>query len=218
MPWADAVGAVLYSTMPGQMFGDAISNVLFGDAEPSGRLPISIPNRDNEMNFTVEQYPGVNRHNASQKQDQTVTYSEGLLFGYRYYDAHKLAPKFPFGHGGSYTTFGYAGVAATASAAGGHVSVTATVTNTGPRTGTEVVQLYLQFPAAAGEPPKTLKGFKKITLDAGKPEKLTFSLSPADVSIWSEEAHDWAVQKGTFTAHVGASSRDIRASADFVIS
>ena len=125
--------------------------------------------------------------------------------GYRWYDAHKVAPAFAFGHGLSYSTFALSGLKASAD------SVSATVTNTGDRAGATVVQLYLGFPEDAGEPPQQLKGFSKQPLKPGQSADVTFKLSERDRSIWDVGTHAWAEAKGTFTATVGLSSRDPKA-------
>jgi hypothetical protein len=125
------------------------------------------------------------------------------------YDAHNSEPLFPFGHGLSYTTFAYSHVSATS------VGVNVTVSNSGPVSGSEVAQLYLSFPASAGEPPQQLKGFEKVVLAPGESVIVTFPLTDRDLSIWDINSHAWAVQHGAFTALVGSSSRDIRGKAAF---
>merc|ERR1711953_740078 len=118
--------------MPGQEYGHAITDVLFGDVVPSAKLPLTLPNKENEMQLSKEQWPGVNLK---------ATYSEKLLVGYRWYDAHKVEPAFPFGHGLSYATFEYSNI----QIAKGQVSVD--IKNTGKVKAAEVAQLYLGFPA-----------------------------------------------------------------------
>jgi beta-glucosidase len=125
--------------------------------------------------------------------------------GYRYYDAHKIAPAFPFGHGLSYTSFQFSDLTATPSGA------SLTVTNNGTVAGQEVVQLYLGFPSSAGEPPQQLKGFNKTALLApGASVRVTLTLTHRDFSVWDATAHAWSVAKGVHHVGVGASSRDIR--------
>ena len=139
------------------------------------------------------------------------TYTEKLLIGHRYYDAHGLVPAFCFGHGLSYSTFSYSALKASK---GG---VTFQLTNTGNRDAIEVVQLYLGFPKAAGEPPKVLKGVQPVSLKVGATSTVALPLTARDVFIWDVSAHAWAVAKGQFTAMVGASSCDIRLNATFVV-
>jgi beta-glucosidase len=139
-------------------------------------------------------------------------YSEQLLVGYRWYDAHGVTPAFPFGHGLSYTTFAYSGLIA--SAAGASV----TVTNSGRVAGQEVVQLYLGFPEAAGEPPQQLKAFgKTIALAPGESATITLALTEREFSFWDVDTHAWVVAKGTHKVGVGASSRDIRLTSTIVV-
>jgi len=203
LPWLHEVPAVLTNFMPGQQAGNAIADVLFGKVNPSAKLPITLPNKENETDFKEDQFPGVlqadNLHHS--------VYSEQLLVGYRFYDARGIQfdTGFPFGHGLSYTTFGYSDLRLRNNA------VSFTVTNTGAVAGREVAQLYLAFPAAAGEPPLQLRGFRKTTLlPPGEQERVTMELRPRDTAIWDSAAHDWAPVRGSFGVHVGASSRDIR--------
>jgi beta-glucosidase len=140
-----------------------------------------------------------------------VFYTERLEVGYRWYHAHDIKPKFPFGHGLSYTAFTYTGIAANAT------TVTFTVTNTGGKDGGEIPQLYLDFPPAAEEPAKQLKGFTKIYLGKGASQQVLFPLAVRDKSIWNVGVHGWEEMVGTFTAHVGASSGDMRLSTTFVV-
>lgn len=202
MPWTDSVASIIFSLMPGQMFGDAIASLLFGDVNPSAKLPITLPNKENEQGFTTSQYPGVNG---------VVTYSEGLFFGYRWYDKHNVKPQFPFGHGLSYTKFLYSNLIATPT------KVSCKVKNVGTLfKGAEVAQLYLGYPKTAQEPPKVLRGFKKVELDVGEEVDVTFFLNKTDLSIWDVQSHDWKTVQGQFQVHVGSSSRDIRLNSSFV--
>lgn len=205
MPWAGAVKSVLVGFMPGQMDGAAIASVLFGARNPSGRLPVTFPATWPNAWPTVEQYPGV---------DNQAVYSEDLLVGYRWYDANSVAPLFPFGHGLSYTTFAYSGLKVAASA--GIFTFSFTLSNTGARDGAEVPQLYIAYPASAGEPPRVLRAFDNVFLQAGTATKLSWQLGQADLSIWNVTISDWSVVHGTFTAYIGASSRDFRLQSTFV--
>ena len=220
MPWADRAAAVVLAMFQGQENGHATADVLFGRVNPSGRLIFSVPNTENEVGFTPEQYPGVAHVGA---------YTEGLLNGYRWYDAHNVAPAFAFGHGLSYTTFAYSDLSiALSGAPGGYdnvdtdrvrVVVEADVRNTGSRAGAEVVQLYLGFPDAERQPPRLLKGFAKPFLQPGEVARVAFRVRDRDVAVWSEAAAagegGFAVARGTFVVGVGASSRDIRLSGSF---
>ena len=134
--------------------------------------------------------------------------------GYRWYDAAGSAPQWAFGHGLSYSTFGYSALtvagAVGGGGGGGGATVYATVCNTGGPAGAEVAQLYVGFPAAAGEPPKQLKGFQKLSLAAGACGGVGFPLTAADLSVWDVAAQAWTLTPGRYTLSVGSSSRDVR--------
>ena len=196
-PWRTTVAAVVTPMMPGQQYGNAIADVLFGDVNPAARLPVTFPAVENQVNFTNEMWPGTGN-------PQYSVYSEKLLVGYRWYAAHKSQPAYSFGHGLSYTTFGYSAIKCARDA------VSVTVTNTGSVTGAEVAQLYLEFPAQAGEPPLQLKGFNKVILKPGASTTVTFPLNDRSFSIWDVSTHAWATVKGNFGVKVGASVDDIR--------
>jgi len=209
MPWANQVAAVLFAWYPGQENGNALAQVLFDDVNPSGKLPVTIPVSANQVPAsTSTQWPGLLGH---------ATYSEGLQVGYRWYDANNITPRFPFGFGLSYTTFGYSNLVVSAVSPSGQVQVGFDLTNTGTHAGAEVAELYLGFPAAAGEPPKLLKGFQKITLSPGQTQHLTFNLDWEDLANWDATARGWIVTPGTFQVMVGASSRDIRLTGAFSV-
>lgn len=218
MPWSKEVAGVLVNFMPGQESGHAIADVLFGKVNPNAKLPITMPNRENEVDFTVVEYPGIQKDHVFH-----MTYSEKLLVGYRWYDMknYTFDTGFPFGHGLSYTSFEYSDMHAECGAGGGkrhkrrravdeNCRVTFNVTNVGDRAGQEVAQLYLDFPQSAGEPLQ-LKGFQKTKLLApGQAEQVVLTLTPRDLSIWDVEQHGWKKVKGLFKTKVGASSRDFR--------
>eukprot|EP00992_Anisonema_acinus_P003657 TRINITY_DN1358_c0_g1_i1.p1 TRINITY_DN1358_c0_g1~~TRINITY_DN1358_c0_g1_i1.p1 ORF type:complete len:658 (-),score=111.17 TRINITY_DN1358_c0_g1_i1:45-2018(-) len=199
--WSADVAAALVSFLPGQEEGNGIVDVLFGDGNHSGRLPLSFPNTNNDVGFTKQNWPGVNLHSI---------YSEKLNVGYRWYTAHGVKPAFPFGHGLTYTTFAYSDLDTSLPE-----TIKATIKNTGARAGTEVAQLYVRFPASAGEPPLQLKGFVPVTLSPGDSSTVTFRLSPGDLSIWDTASHTYVTQHGTFSVFVGASSADIRLTGQF---
>jgi beta-glucosidase len=204
-PWRDRVAGILEAWYPGQENGDAIASLLFGDVNPSGKLPATFPRSDDQGPLTSpERFPGVN---------DVVRYDEGLLVGYRYYDANGQEPAFPFGHGLSYTTFSYSGLRVLPAFRRGGVTVKVGVRNTGDREGAEVVQLYVGFPDSAGEPPKVLKAFRKVRLDPGKRSTLTLTLDRRDLSVWSDADNRWVSPAGRYRLIVGSSSRDIRATA-----
>jgi beta-glucosidase len=201
MPWANTanVASILYGGIPGQEQGNALAKVLFGDINPSGKLPFTIALNDTDY---VPSGPGTG---------SSVPYSENLLVGYRGFDSRGVTPLYPFGHGLSYTTFSYTNLSASLT------QVSFTLTNTGTRAGAEIAQLYLGFPSEAGEPPKQLKGFQKVTLGAGASQTVTFTLTPDDLSIWKVTPTNkyWAITTGTYSVYVGSSSRDIRLTGSF---
>lgn len=211
MPWLSQVRGVLEAWYPGQQDGAAVAAVLFGDVDPGGKLPITFPTSLSETPVaTPAQFPGVGGE---------VQYSEGLDVGYRWYAANKVTPLFPFGFGLSYTTFSFRHltVSPTTTTSVGTVQVTATVTNTGDRAGSEVAQLYLDDPASAGEPPLQLKGFQKVTLNAGQSSQVHFTLSPHDLSYWDSTAQTWVVTDGTYRIMVGDSSANLPLDADLQV-
>jgi len=198
-PWRDKVGALLEAWYPGEQGGTAIARVLFGDANPAGRLPVTFPQQEGDIPTAgdPEKYPGV---------AENVTYKEGVLVGYRWYDAKGIVPAFPFGFGLSYTSFDYRNLAVSPT------SVSFDVKNVGARAGSDVPQLYLGLPQPAPgvvEPPKELKGFKRVTLAAGATQRVTLPISTRDLSYWNTAASDWRVAPGCVAVMVGHSSRDI---------
>ncbi|HEU5419404.1 MAG TPA: glycoside hydrolase family 3 C-terminal domain-containing protein [Streptosporangiaceae bacterium] len=199
MPWLSQVPAVLEAWYPGEEDGSAIAAMLFGDADPAGKLPITFPASGSAVPAsTPAQYPGI---------DGTAVYSEGLDVGYRYDDAAGITPLFPFGYGLSYTTFGFSHLAVAGPAGpGGTVRVDAQVTNTGQRAGTEVAQLYIGDPAAAGEPPRQLRGFQRVTLQPGQHQVVHFTLPASALAYWDTASQGWATAPGTYQVYVGDSS------------
>jgi len=211
-PWRDSVRGLLEAWYPGEEGGAAIARVLFGDADPGGRLPATFPNSEADLPTAGDptKYPGTT----------DVYYKEGIFEGYRWYDAHDLTPAFPFGFGLSYTTFGYRNLQVepatppsppAPSQPGGPplATVTVDVTNTGARSGTDVPQLYLADPPAAGEPPRQLKGFQKVALAPGETTRVSFPIDARALSYWDTAANDWRMAPGCYGLMVGHSSRDI---------
>jgi beta-glucosidase len=202
MPWLNQVPAVVEAWYPGEEDGNVVASVLFGDVDPSGKLPITFPKAAGDVPaHTPERYPGVNG---------VATYSEGLQVGYRWYDAQDIAPLFPFGYGLSYTSFAFEHLTVTpVLGLGGHVTVGVDVTNTGSRAGADVAQAYVTDPAAAGEPPRQLKGFAKVELAPGQTKHVTMQLDERAFSTWDTPAQQWTTHDGTYTVSVGDSSRDL---------
>jgi beta-glucosidase len=206
MPWLASVPAVLEAWYPGEEDGNAVADVLFGDADPGGRLPMTFPVRtEDTLARNIDQYPG---------QNGTVHYSENLAVGYRDYQTRQVKPLFPFGFGLSYTKFNYAGFSVQQSGSGAKPSVTVsfTVTNTGSRAGSDVPQIYVGFPHIdeGDEPPLQLKGFQKVTLNPGESKSVRLVLEKDAFSYWSAKSNQWELAKGTYKIVLAASSEDER--------
>jgi beta-glucosidase len=211
MPWVNSVRGVLEAWYPGQEDGNAIASVLFGDTNPSGKLPVTFPRSLADVPAsTAAQWPGVNGQ---------VQYSEGLDVGYRWYDAKNIAPLFAFGSGLSYTSFAYSNLRVGPGDLGpnGQETVTADVTNTGSRAGADVAQLYLSEPAAAGEPPEQLKGFQKVQLNPGQTKQVRFTLSSRDVSYWDSNAQNWTTAAGKYQVMLGDASDHLPLKGSFAV-
>lgn len=206
LPWLADVGAVLQAWYPGQECGNAIADVLLGAAEPGGRLPQTWPLRlDNSVAIgNPEVYPGVDGH---------VRYDEGVFIGYRHYEQRGLATQFAFGHGLSYTTFVFEGLTLDRSTLqpGDTLTATLTVRNTGPRAGSEVVQLYVHDEASSlARPPQELKAFAKVTLQPGEARRVSLSLGMRAFAAYDEARAAWIAEAGRFELRAGASSADLR--------
>lgn len=211
MPWLDKVKGVFEAWYPGQQAGNAIASLLYGDVNPSGKLPVTFPKSlDQVPASTPAQWPGVNGQ---------VQYSEGVNVGYRWYDAKGTTPLYPFGYGLSYTSFQFSGpqIEGQKLDENGKIGVSVEVTNTGSRAGSEVAQLYLSDPAASGEPANQLKGFQKVALRPGETKRVHFELTARDASFWNTQAQAWTLAAGQYTVHVGDSSRNLPLSADFTV-
>ncbi len=198
--WVGKVPALLAAWYPGQEGGHAIADILFGDANPSGKLPMTFP-KEWKDSPAYGHYPGENG---------VVEYAEGIYVGYRHFDKHNIEPLFPFGHGLSYTTFSYSDLKVSPH------EVSLAVRNTGAREGAEVVQLYVKDThSSVDRPVKELKGFRRVVLKPGETKTVTFGLDKGALSYYSTDKKDWVVEPGTFEVLVGASSRDIRLSGKF---
>ncbi|KAA6459248.1 hypothetical protein DYQ86_18540 [Acidobacteria bacterium AB60] len=208
-------GALLDMFYGGEEGGHALAAILFGDANPSGRLPFTYPKRF-EDSPAYGHYPG---------QNLKVDYAEGIYVGYRFYDTKNVEPAFPFGYGLSYTKFEYgdphvaeAAVIGGAQPATRATSVTLTVKNTGDRAGAEVVQLYVRpLHPKIDRPVHELKGFHRIQLNPGETRMVHFSLDREALAYWSPEKKGWVTDPGPYEIQVGSSSRDIRGRAPLTI-
>lgn len=203
LPFAASVPAILEGWLLGQAGGGATADVLFGVVNPSAKLTETVPLRFADSPAYLD-FPGEFSH---------VRYGEGLFVGYRWYDARDLDVAYPFGHGLSYTSFEYGSPSAT-TLADGDVDVRVAVTNTGSVAGREVVQLYSSLPTAVTQrPPRELKAFASVALDAGETREVTLRVRRKDLAYWDVRVDSWIVEGGTYTLEVAASSRDVRASA-----
>jgi beta-glucosidase len=211
MPWGEAVPAILEAWYPGEEDGNVVAAVLFGDCNPSGKLPITFPKALADLpTRAVERYPGVGPANRTVAQ-----YSEKLLVGYRWYDARGIEPLYPFGYGLSYTSFAYSNLALsspTLSTANPALTVDFDVANTGQRGGAEVAQVYVGLPSSADvpQPPQQLKGFARIDVPPGRTGHAHVLLDARAFSYWDVATHQWKAAPGDYQIFVGASSRDIR--------
>lgn len=204
--WDATVPAILEGWLLGQAGGGAVADVLFGAVNPSGRLAETIPVRLSDTPAYLD-FPGENSR---------VRYSEGLFVGYRYYDAREVEVSYPFGHGLSYTSFGYADLQVVASEAGLNVSVE--VTNTGRRAGREVVQAYVGLPGSTVvRAPRELRAFANVALEAGESKRVELAISRDDLAYYNVPAAAWTVEGGDYVVEVGASSRDLRLSAPVTV-
>jgi beta-glucosidase len=196
MPWLSQVKGVIEAWYPGQDDGDEIAAVLFGDVDPSAKLPVTFPASLAQVPAsTAAQWPGA---------DGTVRYSEGVLVGYRWYTTEHIIPLFPFGYGLSYTSFGFSHLFVRRG--GGGYLVSADITNTGRRAGADVAQLYVGDPASTGEPAEQLKGFQRVTLRPGQTARVSFTVGRSALAWWDGR---WTVTPGTYTLMVGDSSASL---------
>ncbi|GHO45792.1 beta-glucosidase [Ktedonospora formicarum] len=208
MPWLEQVAAVVQAWYPGQECGNAIADILFGDVNPSGKLPQTFPVRLEDTPAYLT-YPGENGR---------VYYAEGLFVGYRYYDKKHVAPLFPFGFGLSYTDFVYSqlNVSAKQIGAGESVRVSLEVTNTGKCAGHEIVQLYVRdVKSSLHRPEKELKAFSNVRLEVGETRTVTLEIGREALAYFDDNAHQWVAESGEFEVLVGSSSQDIRATTTF---
>jgi beta-glucosidase len=204
-PWRNRVGALLETWYPGGPGGAAVAGVLFGDADPGGRLPVTFPASAGQIPTagTPAQYPGIG---------PVTDYSEGVLVGYRWYDAQHEQPAYPFGFGLSYTSFRLSHLRVhRRPGAGDADTVAVRVTNTGARRGWAVPEVYVAVPAPAGltEPPDQLKGFAKLSLAPHQTRTATIALDAGSFSYWSTGVQNWSIQPGCDTILVGTSSRNL---------
>ncbi len=198
--WMDHVPAILQAWYPGMEGGNALAKIIFGETNPSGKLPMTFANTHKEYpSHAVGEFPG---------KDLRVNYAEGIYVGYRYFDKQNLEPVYPFGYGLSYTSFSFSNLKLTQKA--GQVVVECTVTNTGKMAGAEVAQLYVAplNPKVDG-PVKELKGFEKVFLNPGESAGIRLVLENEAFSYFDEKSHQWKTDTGTYEIQMGNSSRNI---------
>ena len=202
-PWIDRVPGVIEAWLPGQEGGAALAAIIFGDVNPSGKLPDTLAVKRDDYPDTLN-YPGRN---------ETVNYAEGIYVGYRHFDKEGIEPLFPFGYGLSYTTFTYKNlqVSPPGFQPGDTVNVSVDVTNSGAREGEEVAELYLHDDdPKIDRPVRELKGFAKVALESGETKTVRLTLRASDLAYFDVPGHQWKADVGMYEVGIGASSRDIR--------
>jgi beta-glucosidase len=217
MPWAEQVSGILEAWYAGSGGSDAVANVLFGDVNPSGKLPNTFPKSVDDLpHRTVVTPPPASRPDWSKPgaweqilhglTPFQVTADEGLKVGYKWYDAENKPVLYPFGYGLSYTTYSYSNLKVTPGKA---ARVTFVVHNTGSRAGAEVAEVYAALPAAAGEPPKRLVGWSKVKLNAGESKDISIEIEPKYLSIFNVDQDNWQLLPGDYSIMVGGSSQSL---------
>jgi beta-glucosidase len=210
MPWVNQVAGIVEAWYAGSKGADAVANVLFGQVNPSAKLPITFPVSEADLPHPVMTVPTPDVIQAEKANKPgplfNVDYDEGLKVGYKWYDAEKKAVLFPFGFGLSYTTYSYSGLSVQS---GAFPAVSFKVTNTGPRAGNEVAQVYAALPPAAGEPFNRLVAWTRVSLEPGETKQVSLAISRKYLSIFEESAGRWKLVPGIYTFRAGSSSRDL---------
>ncbi len=217
MPWADQVGAIVEAWFAGSRGAQAVANILFGDVNPSGKLPVTFPRSDADL-----PHPNIVKPGPESIPDESrpepwiqianglapfqVSYNEGVRVGYKWYDAENKTVLFPFGYGLSYTTYSYSNLKVSQ---GARPTISFTVTNSGSRSGAEVAEIYASLPVAAQEPPKRLVGFSKVKLNAGESKEVNVEVDPKYLSIFNVAQNGWQLLPGEYTFMVGGSSQNL---------
>jgi beta-glucosidase len=206
MPWVNDAKSIVEAYYPGEEGGNAIANVLFGNVNPSGKLPETFP-------VKLSDNPAFNYFS---RDSINAYYTEGIYVGYRHYDTKKIEPLFPFGHGISYTSFKYSDLKITKK--GNNRNVTFKITNTGSVDGAEVAQIYIKdVKASEDRPEKELKNFEKVFLKKGETKTVSLEITNQQLAFFSKLKNKWITEAGTFEVLVGSSSRDIRLKGSFEI-
>ena len=210
--WLPQTPVLLQTWYGGQQAGTALTKILFGDVDPSGKLPIS-------WEKTLEDNPTYKNYYEPAGTHE-VKYSDGIFIGYRYYETSPVKPLFPFGFGLSYTTFAFSNlsVSPTTATATGPIQVTFDVKNTGSTAGAEVAQIYVGDPSATVKRPKMeLKGFSRVMLEPGEVRHVTSALDERSLAYWDVKTHGWKVDPGRFVVYVGDSSENVPLQQDFTV-
>jgi len=214
MPWLDKIPAVVQGWYLGSEAGNALADIISGEVNPSGKLPISFPKKLEDVGahaFDKLCYPG---------NGVNVFYKEDILVGYRWYDTKNIPVLFPFGYGLSYTTFQYGKptVSSKSITTADSLVVTIPVKNTGKVAGKEVVQLYVKDEKSSlPRPLKELKGFEKISLEPGEEKTVSFTLTKEALSYYDDKKNTWIAEPGNFKIMIGASATDIKGTVDFIL-
>ncbi|MCD4651014.1 MAG: glycoside hydrolase family 3 C-terminal domain-containing protein, partial [Candidatus Cloacimonetes bacterium] len=206
MPWVDEVPAILQMWYLGMESGNAVANILFGDVNPSGKLPVTFPKK----------LADIPAHKLDDYRAEYCDYKEGILVGYRWFDTRNVDPLFAFGHGLSYTTFEYTNARVRKNNEDGVLyEVQVDIKNTGDMAGKEVVQMYIEDEKCSLiRPEKELKGFRKVFLKPGDKTTVTMPIDKRMLSFYDPAKKAWVVESGTFKLLIGSSSRDIRVTAN----
>jgi beta-glucosidase len=208
MPWINRVSAAIEIWYPGIRGGEALANILFGDVNPSAKLPMSFAKSDADLPHTrvpgMVLLPGIGGRALI---PFDIDYFEGLKVGYKWFDAEDKEPLFAFGQGLSYTSFAYSGLKAAMGKGSSPAEVSFNVRNTGDRPGAEIAEVYAALPAAAQEPPKRLVGWEKVILAPGEAKEIHLSIEPKFLSIFNEQSNRWDLLTGTYRFLVGGSLR-----------
>jgi len=220
MPWAGQVSGILEVWYAGSQGAEAVANVIFGDVNPSAKLPITFPRSEADLphrgivkpphESTTHGEPDAWKKIAPGLPAFQTTYDEGLRVGYKWYDAEKKEVLFPFGYGLSYSTYSYSGFRVTpVGPPGGNVRLNFTVTNTSNRAGVEIAEVYAALPAAAAEPPKRLVGWSRVKLNPAESKEVVVEIDPRYLSIFNADRNTWQLLPGDYTFLVGGSSRNL---------
>jgi beta-glucosidase len=209
MPWIDKVGGVVEAWYAGSKGADAVANILFGDVNPSAKLPMTFPRSVADLPHPeLVKPPHGQRRKPEDPPWFNVTYDEGLKVGYKWYDAENKPVLFPFGFGLSYSTYSYSDLKVSAGS-GNEVTANFTVENTGSRAGAEIAEVYAALPASAGEPPKRLVGWSKVKLRVGESREVSVTVDRKCLSIYDESSNGWKLVPGSYTLMAGGSSQNL---------